>query len=185
MFDKIKEYKMKDWIIIAMISVVIGIVFTGMDAAYAPLKGLLGPVFISLTFGVYALSALMPIFIVRKPGAALIGGLITALINILMGSPYGINIVVAGLLQGLGAEIGFGIFKYRRYDFMAFITSGLFIMALVSARDYIVFSLSQLDFGTLILTLIIRFVSASVIGFVICKVVGQGLSKTGLVNFND
>lgn len=180
MFDKIKNYAVKDWVTIAMIAAVVGVVFTLLDSVYSPLSNLLGPLLISVTFGIYALSALLPMFIIRKPGAAIIGGLIAAVINILTGSPYGIHIVVAGLLQGLGAEIGFGLFNYKKFNFPHFALSAVFLTTFVTIRDYAVFSLSQLSLPILIATIAIRMASAIIVSYLICTLIKTALQKTGL-----
>ena len=184
MFAKIKDYKTRDWIMIAVVSAVIGVFFTFMDSMYSVLSNLLGPTFMALTFGVYAMSALLPLYLVRKPGAALIGSLFAAVINILTGSPYGIHIVVAGLLQGLGAEVGFGITKYEKYGILNFGIASLFITLFVSLRDYFVFSLGQLTLPLLIATLALRIASIVVISYLLCLVIGAALNKTGLVKWN-
>ncbi|MDO7204786.1 ECF transporter S component [Paraclostridium bifermentans] len=54
--------------------------------------------------GIYFLSALLPAFIVRKPGAAITGSLFTGIMNLLLGSPYGIHIIVASALQGIAVK---------------------------------------------------------------------------------
>ena len=179
--NKFKDYKTRDWVVIAVVGAVIGALFTLMDSAYSPLESLLGPILISLTFGVYAMSALLPIYIIRKPGAALVGSLIGAVLNILTGSPYGIHIIVAGLLQGLGAEVGFAIGKYEKYSIFNFLLSGIFITIFVTLRDYFVFGLNQLTPDLLIATIVIRLASAAVIGFVLCWVLGKALKKVGLM----
>jgi len=183
MLKKIKSYKTRDWITIAVIAAVIGVFFTFLDSMYSALANLLGPTFMALTFGVYALSALLPIYLVRKPGAAVIGSLFAAVINILTGSPYGIHIIVAGLLQGLGAELGFGIVKYEKYGITSFGITALFIMLFVSLRDYFVFSLGQLTTPLLVATLALRVVSIVIISYLICLAIGTALNKAGLVKF--
>ncbi len=183
MAEKIKSYKTRDWITIAVVAAVIGVFFTFMDSMYSVLSNLLGPTFMALTFGVYALSALLPLYLVRKPGAALIGSLFAAVINILTGSPYGIHIIVAGLLQGLGAEVGFGVTKYEKYGILNFGIASLFITLFVSLRDFFVFGLSQLPLPLLIATLALRVASVTVISFLVCLGIGAALNKTGLVKF--
>ena len=184
MIAKIKDYKTRDWITIAVVAAVIGVFFTFMDSMYSVLANLLGPTFMALTFGVYAMSALLPLYLVRKPGAALIGSVFAAVINILTGSPYGIHIVVAGLLQGLGAEVGFGITKYEKYGILNFCIASLFITLFVSLRDYFVFSLGQLTTPLLIATLALRVVSIVVISYLLCLAIGAALNKTGLVKWS-
>lgn len=185
MLSKIKEYKTRDWILVAVVAAVMGVFFTFMDSMYTSLSNLLGPTFMALTFGVYALSALLPLYLVRKPGAALIGSVFAAVINILTGSPYGIHIVVAGLLQGLGAEVGFGILKYKKFGMPCFVLSSVFITLFVSLRDYFIFSLSQLTTPLLIATLALRVGSIIVISFLLCLAIGTALNKAGLVKFQQ
>lgn len=184
MVEKIKSYKTRDWIMLAVVAAVIGVFFTFMDSMYSMLSNLLGPTFMALTFGVYALSALLPLYLIRKPGAALIGSLFAAVINILTGSPYGIHIIVAGLLQGLGAEVGFGITKYEKYGILNFGIASLFITLFVSLRDYFVFSLGQLTTPLLLATLALRIASIVVISYLLCLAIGGALNATGLVKWN-
>ena len=67
------KWKTIEIVIIAMLAAVIGVIFTLMDAAYMPLSAVLGPIFMELTFGMYLLSAALPMYIVRKPGFAVFG----------------------------------------------------------------------------------------------------------------
>lgn len=83
-------WKVKEIVVIAFVAAVVGVIYTVMDYVYNPLYTLLGPVFMELTFGIYLLSASLPMYIARKPGFALFGGLVCAGVNLLLGSPYGI-----------------------------------------------------------------------------------------------
>ena len=89
-----KKFTTKEVVIVAMVAAVIGVVYTLLDYAYMPLSAALGTVFMELTFGIYLLSASLPMYIVRKPGFAIFGGLVTAGVNLLLGSPYGLQLVL-------------------------------------------------------------------------------------------
>ncbi|TJX15375.1 hypothetical protein E9840_02975 [Tissierella creatinini] len=175
-----KKMKNKEIVIIAMIAAVLGVLFMFLDTMYSTISMLLGPVLTNLTFGIYALTALLPMVIVKKPGAALLGGFIGAIANILAGSPYGINIVVAGLLQGLGCEIGFYLGKYK-VNLVTLILSGIFITICVTTRDYFIFGLNALPPTVLIFVIIVRLLSATFIGGYISKAIEKGLQKTGVL----
>jgi len=176
---QIRSYSTRHWILIAVSAAVIGVLFTVLDTLYSPLSNLLGPL-MDVTFGIYALSALLPLYLVRKPGAALMGSLFAAVINILTGSPYGIHIIAAGLLQGLGAEVGFGIGGYRKYGAVNFGLAAVFITLFVSARDYLVFGMGQYTPLLLAVSLALRLASAAILSFAICLALGKALRKTGL-----
>lgn len=175
-----KQLKLMELVILAMIAVVMGIVFTGLDAIYTPITTATGPLGGAALYGVYLISALIPMAIIRKPGAALIGSLFTGIVNLLMGSPYGINIIVAALLQGLGVEISMMIWKYNRFDLVALGLGGIFASILVMIRDWFVFGLSQM--GSLLpAIIIIRLISAFIIGGGLALLVAKALRKTGVL----
>ena len=174
------KWKTREVVIVAIIAAVIGVIYTLMDYAYMPLSAVLGPVFMELTFGIYLLSAALPMFIVRKPGFALFGALVTAAINILLGSAYGIQVVLAGVLQAAGVELVYALFKYKP-TLLCLVLSGIAAAVFVFVRDYFVFGYSALPVWTIVAMLAVRFVSAAVIGVVLVKVIRAGLAKAGVM----
>lgn len=173
--------KTKEIVVIAMVAAVIGVVYTLLDFAYMPLSAVLGVVFMELTFGIYILSAALPMYLVRKPGIALFGALVTAGVNLLLGSPYGLQLVLAGALQAVGVEIAAAIFKYDGSSKSTVI--GCILGAVcVFCRDMYFWS-SPICYGTGIAAgvVIVRFASAAIIGLLICKAVKSALSKTGVL----
>ena len=65
----------------------------------------------------------------RKPGAAVFASTLAAAVSLLLGSPYGLIIVVYGLVQGIGGELGFLLTRYRHFGWgtavLAGVTAGL------------------------------------------------------------
>ena len=66
--------------------------------------------------GIWLLPAVLVGLIVRRPGAAFFGGVVSAAVSVLLGSPYGADALVSGAIQGAGAELGFAIGLYRALD---------------------------------------------------------------------
>lgn len=176
-----KKWKTKEVVVIALVAAVIGVLYTLMDYLYTPLSSLLGPVFMELTFGIYLLSAALPMYIVRKPGFALYGALVTAGVNLLLGSPYGIQLVLAGVLQAAGIELGFLVGKKYSGNLMNLVAGGIFAAILVFLRDYIVFGYSELGTGVIIGILAVRLVSATVIGILLDRGITAALKKSGAI----
>ncbi len=174
------KWKSREVVIVAIIAAVIGVIYTLMDYAYMPLAALLGPVLMELTFGIYLLSAALPAYIVRKPGFALFGALVTAAVNILLGSAYGIQVVLAGVLQALGIELALVIWKYKP-NTLCLVVGGILAGCFVFVRDYIVFGYSSLSIGVIVGMLAVRFVSAAVIGMLLVKGIRAGLKKAGVM----
>lgn len=173
------NWKIKDFVIVAIIGVIFGLFFFAVDALYLLLYPVLGDVMINVLFGVYCLSALVPITLIKKFGAGFLGSVVTAVVNILAGSPYGINILVAGALQGIGVEIGF--FKKSENKWMPYVISGIAMTIIVTIRDYFVFGLNMLPVGILVAVIAVRLISAIVIGGIIAYAIDLGLQKTGVL----
>lgn len=173
--------KLKEIVVTAMVSVLIGAVFMGLDAIYQPLQAMAGPIGGDIIYGIYLLSALIPMYLVRKPGAAILGSLITGVVNLLLGSPYGIHIIVAAALQGAGVEIVMYMIKYKGINLVKLSLAAIVAMLFVTARDNFVFGLSF--YGNLIpVMLIVRVVSSIVFGAALTMTIGAGLTKTGVVS---
>jgi energy-coupling factor transport system substrate-specific component len=179
------KWETKEIVIVAMLAAVIGVVFTLMDAAYMPLSAILGPTFMELTFGVYLLSAALPMYIARKPGFAVFGALVTAGVNLLLGSPYGIQLVLAGVLQAAGTEIGYLVGGKYRGNYINIAATGVLAALFVFARDYFVFGYSTIGWNVLVPQLIVRILSAIIIGALLVKGLTAALKATGLLkDFN-
>lgn len=175
-----EKLTMMEIVVIAVIAVVMGIISLGIDAIYMPLATALGPYGSAVIYGIYFVSSIIPMYIVRKPGASLLGSLFTGIMNILLGSPYGIHIVVAQLCQGLGIELGCAMFKYKRFDFVPLAIGAVIGMLLKTARDYFVFGFGELGSMMPIIT-IIRCLSAAIIGGFVTILLGKALLKTGVL----
>lgn len=176
-----KGWKTKEVVVIAMVAAVVGVLYTLMDYAYMPLAAVLGTIFMELTFGIYLLSAALPMYIVRKPGFAIYGALVTAGVNLLLGSPYGIQLVLAGVLQGIGIEIGYALFGKYEGNMKNIIIGAILGALLVFSRDVLVFG--TLSYGAKIVTgiIVVRLLSAVIIGTLLIKGITAALNKTGVL----
>lgn len=177
-----KKIKTKEIVIVAMVAAVIGVIYTLLDYAYMPLSALLGTVFMELTFGIYLLSASLPMYMVRKPGIAIFGGLVTAGVNLLLGSPYGLQLVLAGLLQAFGLEIGYAVVDKYQGTMKNMILGAVLAVCFVFCRDGYFWG-SPWGYGAAVATgvVIVRLLSATVIGTILVKVITAALNKAGVL----
>jgi energy-coupling factor transport system permease protein len=106
-----------DLITVAMLGAAFGVAYWGWDFAWTaldpvfkgfpPLSGLLG--------GPWLIAGVITGLIVRRPGAALYGELVAAVVEMALGNQWAWLTVVSGLLEGVGVEIVLAIFLYRRF----------------------------------------------------------------------
>jgi energy-coupling factor transport system permease protein len=106
-----------DIVVAAAIAIAFGVVFWAWNQIWAAAT----PAFVAIPpaqnilYGVWLVPAVLAGLIIRKPGAALFTELVAASVSAILGSQWGLDAVVSGALQGLGAEIVFLVVGYRRW----------------------------------------------------------------------
>ncbi|TQN35363.1 energy-coupling factor transport system substrate-specific component [Blastococcus colisei] len=130
-YEKPVRWRTVDIVVTAVLGVAFGVVFWGWNLFaevvstpldfFPPIKGLLN--------GVFLMPGVVAGLMVRRPGAAIFASTLAAAVSLLLGSPYGGIIVVYGLVQGAGAELGFLLTRYRTFGWgtaiLAAVTAGL------------------------------------------------------------
>lgn len=134
-------WRIVDIVVAAAVAVAFGAVFLAWNTAYAataPAFAFLPPIQ-GIMYGIWLLPAVLIGLIVRRPGAALFGGLVSAAVSVLLGSPYGVDALVSGAIQGAGAELGFAIALYRRWTLPVAILAGALAGLFAVIHDVIVY----------------------------------------------
>ena len=134
-------WRIVDIVVAAVVAVAFGAVFQAWNALYiatTPLFGFLPPAQ-GVMYGVWLLPAVLIALIVRRPGAALLGGVVSAAVSLVLGSPYGVDALISGALQGGGAELGFAAGLYRRWTLPFAILAGALAGVLATVHDVIVY----------------------------------------------
>ena len=128
--NKSYKYTSLDISALAGVAVISGVIFLiASNYVYFPLQGLatLYPI-ISVTwpamYGLWFIGATAAAYIIRKPGAAFFGEFLGGLVEMVLGSFFGISVLIWGVLQGLSSEAAFAIWKYKRYDYVSMSLAG-------------------------------------------------------------
>ena len=111
-------FRTVDLVSAAMIGVAFGVVFwawgllynapsEAMGAVFAPLKG--------LWYSPWLVAGVVGGLLVRRPGAALVTEVVAASVSALIGSQWGWLVLASGVLQGLGVELAFALFAWKRF----------------------------------------------------------------------
>lgn len=121
------RYRTIDIVAVTLLGVVFGVVFWGWGKLYALIN--LGttvgfPPASALLGGGWLIAAVVGGLIVQRRGAALATELVAAFTSMLLTTEWGTTVLVAGLLQGLGAELVFALFGYRRFGLGVAIAAG-------------------------------------------------------------
>lgn len=126
----------RELVVVAVIAVAFGVFFWAFGAVWAAL-GALGPLQNAL-YGVWLLPAIVAPLLVRRPGAALFAEIVAATLSALLGAQWGIDTLLSGFLQGAGAELGFALFRYRRFDWVAVVLASALSTLAAFVHDWIV-----------------------------------------------
>lgn len=134
-------WRIVDIVVAAAVAVAFGVVFlawNGLAAATLPLFAFLPPAQ-AIMNGLWLLPAVLVGLIVQRPGAAFFGGLVSAAVSVLLGSPYGADALVSGAIQGAGAELGFAIGLYRGWTLPFAILAGALSGLFATPHDVLVY----------------------------------------------
>jgi energy-coupling factor transport system substrate-specific component len=134
-------WRVVDIVVAAVVAVAFGIVFLAWNALYAatvPIFAFLPPAQ-AIMYGVWLLPAVLIGLIVRRPGAAIFGGLVSAAVSVMLGSPYGADALVSGAIQGAGAELGFALGLYRHWTLPFAILAGALSGVFAAAHDIAIY----------------------------------------------
>ncbi len=122
-------------------------------------------------------------YVIRRPGAALFGEFVAAFVSMLLVNQWGAAVLLSGLFQGAGAELGFAAFRYRRFDLPVLLLAAVGAQVLGYGLDsvfygyFAAYSLAAVSGG-----LVIAVASAVLLGGVVAWVLGRALARTGVLS---
>lgn len=111
------RWRTVDIVVASTIAVAFGVVFW----AWNQLWQATGPLFAgfppaqAFMYGVWLIPGVLGALVIRKPGAAVYTELVAAVVSALLGSQWGLTVIVYGLIEGLAPELVFAAGRYRRH----------------------------------------------------------------------
>lgn len=166
-----------------LVTIVIAVVFGVIYKIWGPTYDLMKPFGVhaeQMIYGMWFMAGTFAFLVIRKPGVAILAEVAASTVSAFLGSEWGMSTLVYGLLQGLGAEIFFAAFLYRKTNLpvtcLAAIGAGLASLILDYQYGYIE-SLSAWNY-----TLFIgfRLIGSVVIAGVFAYYLAKALELTGV-----
>ena len=123
-----RRWRVVDLVTAAAIAAASGLVFWMWDfICTAPLTlfGAVTPGFEGILNAFWLFAGPLAAIIIRKPGAALYAETVAAMLELLLGNQWGAGgSLVVGIMQGVGAELGFALLAYRVWNLASTMLSG-------------------------------------------------------------
>src|SRR3954465_6713152 len=178
-----RRWRTVDIVVTAVLGVAFGVVFWAWNLLWAATGAAFTafPPAQALMYGVWLLPAVVAPLIVRKPGAAIFAETVAAIVSALLGAQWGAQVVLYGLLEGLAGELGYAVFRYRRFGWLQAVLSAVLAGAMAAVLD-LVYWYPTWTAGWK-LTYVLVVVASTV---VVCGIGGtalvRALARTGALN---
>ncbi len=176
----LSQCKTRDLIITAALAVALGVLMWVWSAVYQGGEAVLTKVGANLLYGIYFLPGIMIPYIVRKPGAALLGSFVAAAVE-MVATQWGLPAIIYGVLQGLGAEIVFASRGWKNYNLFMLMAASVLSMLLGFVFEYWQYAYAELAVGVQAAYLLLRIPSALVLAGWLGKALADALARTGVL----
>lgn len=175
---RIRALKFSDILITVMVALVFGLIYKFWGSVY----GVVSPLFFQadeITYGMWFIAGPIAFLLIRKPGVALLAEVAAGSVSALIGSEWGIQTFVYGLVQGLGCELVFALFLYRNWSIIVAGLAGVMSAAGSFVVD-IYYGYVDYEAWVLVIKYGLRAISSFVIAGMFAYYLVRALEATGV-----
>jgi len=175
------NYTTRDIVIIAVIAAIAGVVNTGAGNLWYLMNTSLGPLGGALLQGSFMWAYILVMFLVRRPGAALLVGLIETAVELLLGNAAGIGTLGWGLTQGIAVEAVVAFTAYRKFDLWTALAAGAASSQFGTVWTAIFYGWDPATASDVWLAVPVNIISGIVLSGLIGYLLSRAIAQTGLV----
>lgn len=173
-----------DLLTAAFLGVAFGVAYWGWGLAYeAPANAISAgfPPLSALVVWPWLVAGIVGGLVIRRPGAALFVELLAAIVSALIGTQWGLTVLVSGFVQGLGVELGFAIFGYQLFRWAPLLVGGFLGGAFEAVYEWYSYW-TDWSFGYKLAYLVLLGVSVAVFGSLLAVGITKLLARAGALN---
>jgi len=178
-----RGWRVVDIVVAAVLGVACGLIlfaWNGPGYAWYEAMNAVTPGLGGLAQGIWLIGGPLGGLIIRRPGAALFVELVAAIVSMLLGSSWGISTLLFGLAEGLGAELAFLIFAYRRFSLPIAMLSGVLAGAAEWASELLTGNMAK-TFTFNATYLVCNMISGAILAGLLAWVLTRALARTGVL----
>lgn len=178
------RWRVVDIVVASVIGVAAGVIFWLWGQAWPALDALLSftPGLSGLLAGGWLFAGVLAGLVIRKPGAALYGEIVAAVVSMAIGTQWGFTTLIWGIVQGLGAELGFALFAYANWRLGAALVSGALAGISVGLMDTSFSSVAALAIEARVVYFVSAVVSGVVLAGLVSWLIARALAATGALD---
>ncbi|WP_160050279.1 ECF transporter S component [Nocardiopsis sp. FR4] len=178
--NQLRSWRTVDIVVAAVIGVAIGVVFWLWNIVWTATT----PLFVgfppaqAVIYGMWLISGVLGGLVIRKPGAAVLTSVAAASVSAVLGTQWGIMVVLDGTLQGILPELVFLALGYRRWGMGAAVLAAAVAGISPAIRDNIAYNVTwplhyQVTYGVIVI------LSAVLIAGVGARLLTTALARSG------
>ncbi len=173
-------WRVVDIVVVSVLGVALGVIFWLWSAGYGLISAITVafPPLGALYGGGWLIAGVLGALVIRKPGAALYCELIAASVEGLLGTHFGFTVLLSGLVQGLGAELGFALFRYRKFNLPVALLAGVLAGLGLGLNDSLVYNVAWALEWKLVYV-VLAMISGAIIAGLVSWLAVRGLARTG------
>jgi energy-coupling factor transport system substrate-specific component len=177
-----RGWTLREILIVAVLGAVFGVLYLAWVQVWLIAQAIFGAVTMDVVMGFWFIVSIIAAAIIRKPGAALLSEVLAALVQVLLGSPAGLLLLVTGLVQGAGAEAVFAATRWKNYRLPVLMLAGVGAAITSFAYTWVRFDYGALAPGLLITMFALRCLSGAILGGLAGHLVVEAVYKTGVLS---
>jgi energy-coupling factor transport system permease protein len=175
-------WTLREILIVTVLGAVFGVLYLGWVQVWLIAQAIFGPVTMDVVMGFWFIVSIIAAAIIRKPGAALFSEVLAAVVQVMLGSPAGLLLLLTGLVQGAGAEAVFAATRWRRYTLPVLMAAGVGAAVFSFIYTWIRFDYGALAPALLLVMFALRCASGALLGGLLGHVIVEALYKTGVLS---
>lgn len=183
------SWNTKELLLVSHLAIVYGILFIFWSLLFTSVRPLLRLLFLPWGFspvgrefltGFWFGAGVFIPYLVRKPGAALLGSIVAALVQMPL-VPWGVSALLSGLFQGLASEFIFFLTRYKNYSLPVLLLAGSLPTFTSFLYEYKPFGYNKYATTVLYAMLGARFISGLILGTYFPYRIAKSLQRIGVL----
>lgn len=175
------RWTLRETLVVAVFGAAFAVLYLAWVQVWLVSQAAFGPVTMDVFMGFWFSASIVAAAVIRKPGVALMAEVLAAGIEILLGSPAGLGLLIAAVVQGLGAELVFAALGWKHYRLPVLIAAGMGASVTSFVYNWFLFDYGALEPWLVGAMFVVRLISGAVLAGVLGHLIVEALYRTGVL----